>query len=454
MGSPDLEPTVMEKARHNGKAEAKPRFYRVGLLALALIALAAAVGLWGDDFYAWAKVLVPICFTLPTWLFLRWTYLWLRHISYKQRNKRWENDPAEKIEKPQGTTKPEDYHGVKVLHDAQWKYIPEAALAQGSYFSNGILTAVLSPMALLLLSLQTLIWPEGGWWSVGAIFGEVLCLLTLVILALLFREPTAEWVENRIRTELFRREQYLALAGVGPYLGMDEIATPEEAIRRSGEIDSANAQDLIRLIPMQAPRGITWIESLHRMGEGGLTGRGDCVARMQSYLYYRIDKQIQWFANSARDNKENDRRWTALLVGALCCAILLGCVHAGHLLLEAHRSAGPNDHRELWVVAVGVLGIVLPPLGTACVSIQNMYDFHGRSRIYMHEKSLLKSHKSEMEALLFRAKHLQQIQTFDHHRDKIDFEFRTIVLRTEHSLSVEMEQWLLLMEKDEIEAAA
>ena len=35
----------------------------------------------------------------------------------------------------------------------------------------------------------------------------------------------------------------------------------------------------------------------------------------------------------------------------------------------------------------------------------------------------------------------------------IDFDFRAVALRTEHSLSVEMEQWMLLMERREHEVA-
>lgn len=207
----ELEPGVADNGKINNKRKSKWEFYRTGLVMLAVVALAVGVAKWGCGFDRWLKVLTPICFTFLAGLLIRWSYLWRREASYKRRNKRWENDPAEKIEKPDGAKRPEEYDEVKAPHGAQWRYIPEAALAQGRYFANGILVAVLSPMSLLLVSLQLLVWPEGGWWAIGLIISEVGCLIALVSLALVFREPTAEWVENRVRTELFRREQYLAL---------------------------------------------------------------------------------------------------------------------------------------------------------------------------------------------------------------------------------------------------
>jgi hypothetical protein len=309
-------------------------------------------------------------------------------------------------------------------------------------------------MSLLLVSLQLLVWPEGGWWAVGLIISEVGCLISLVFLAMVLREPTAEWVENRIRTELFRREQYLALGGVGPYLRLDGAGASEEVARRCGGIDSANTLELTRLIPMQERPGKTWLESLHHRRENGLPGRTDCVERMQSYLYYRIGKQIQWFANSVRDCKENDHLWSCFLVGTILFAIMLGCFHVGHLVVGAIQCVNPENNRKLWVAVVGVLIVVLPPLGTACLSIQNMYNFRGRSRIYTHEKALLRLQKGELEALLLKARALSSNGLSDHDRGKIDFEFRAIVLRTEQTLSVEMEQWMLLMEKSEIEVSS
>lgn len=429
------------------------RFYRAGLLLMVLSVLAVAVTFWGQQFSGWLKACTPVCFTILTWFLLRWGYQWLRATSYQRRNKTWENDPAERIDKPNNVKKPVDFAGGGASHSAQWKYLPKASDAQGEYFADGILIAALSPMALLLVSLQLLVWPEGGWWAFGLILSEMLCMLFLVYLAMTKRDPTAEWIESRIRSELFRREQYLALGGVGPYLGMDAPDTSSKVLERCGRVEGARAQDLVRLIRMQDDSGMSWLESLHHKGASTLAGRSDCIERMESYLYNRIGKQIQWFANSARDCEENDRSWSRSLYLTLFVAIGVGCVDTVRLFFESNRGAKPVHNDNPWILAVGMLGIFLPPLSAALLSIQNMYNFRGRSRIYSHEKDLLQEKKGELGSLLEQAKNVGTGLT-DHTMKEIDFKFRAIVLRTEHSLSAEMEQWMLLMEKKQIEASS
>jgi hypothetical protein len=173
---------------------------------------------------------------------------------------------------------------------------------------------------------------------------------------------------------------------------------------------------------------------------------------MESYLYYRIGKQLVWFANELRECEESERLWTRLLTGALLAAIAVATLHAFHL---SEGPPGGEDPRSspYWGIIVGVLAIVLPPLGTACLSIRAMYNFGGRSRVYAHEKGLLHAHKGYLEALVLEAKNLRASRAPSRDLDKIDFEFRAVALRTEHSLSVEMEQWMLVMERREHEVA-
>jgi len=169
---------------------------------------------------------------------------------------------------------------------------------------------------------------------------------------------------------------------------------------------------------------------------------------MESYVYYRIGKQLLWFANELRDCEENERLWSRLLTGALLAAIAVAAVHAVHL---CEAPAGDETVQGMRVL-IGALGIVLPPLGTAFLSIRAMYNFESRSRIYGHEKGLLHAHKGALEALIQEANGVRAgLQGRD--LDKIDFDFRAVALRTEHSLSVEMEQWMLLMERREHEVS-
>src|SRR5271157_5860232 len=200
----------------------------VALLLTSLAALAAS----SRTTMTWLQLTSPVIITLCVLWWLRILYFWQRKTSFERRERRRRDHPAEKLDIPAGVKKPEQYDGGQSLHEAQWSNIGRAVEAQGNYFASGILAAVLPPLALLLLSFQLLALPTGGSWAVGLILGEISCLVILVYLALTSREPTAEWIENRLRTELFRREQYLLLAGVGPYLFQKPSEATEEALRR------------------------------------------------------------------------------------------------------------------------------------------------------------------------------------------------------------------------------
>ena|ERR1017187_3613012 len=110
----------------------------------------------------------------PWVLWLLWLfYVWQRPWSFGRRERRRLANPAEILNTPQGVKKPENYDGCKPLHEAQWKYINRAVEAQGRYFGNGILAALLPPLALLLLSIQLLALPDGGTWAVGLILTRI-----------------------------------------------------------------------------------------------------------------------------------------------------------------------------------------------------------------------------------------------------------------------------------------
>jgi hypothetical protein len=414
------------------------------VVALTVLKVSLEMGLF------WLQIACPLLFTLCGFSILRVLYLWQRKASFERRERRRTEHPAEKLDIPVGVRRLEQYDGGKTLHEAQWTYIGRAVEAQGNYFASGILAAVLPPLALLLLSFQLLALRAGGSWAIGLILSEVLCLGILVYFALTRREPTAEWIENRIRTELLRREQYLFLGGVGPYLAKEPPKAAEEALRRRSEIEGADAHSLIGLVPLQERSGLSWLEALHHRGSSKLPSRSDCIERMESYRYYRIGKQLLWFANELRDCEENERLWSQLLTGALLAAIGIAAVHA--FQLAKSLVGGDASHGSgYWDVMIGALGIVLPPLGTACLSIRAMYNFRGRSRIYEHEKGSLHAHKGTLDALILEAKNVQTNAARSRNLDKIDFDFRAVALRTEHSLSVEMDQWMLMMERREHE---
>jgi hypothetical protein len=399
----------------------------------------------------WPRIVGPLLLTMSILAWVTPLYAWQRKVTFQRRERRRKEDPAEILTIPDGLKKPEHYDGGRALHEGQWLYINRAVEAQGSYFANGILGAILPPLALCLLSLQILVWPEGGPWARGLILCELLCLGVLVYFALINREPTSDWIANRVRTELLRREQYLLLARVGPYLAKDDLEAVQEALRRKSQIEAADPQVLLALIPLEDPSGLSWLEILHRTFPQPPV-RPDFIERMDSYFYYRIGKQLLWFANELRDCEENERFWSRLLTGALLAAIVAAALHFAHLNGLNGEIRTP-DASSIWSNLIGVLAIVLPPLGTASLSIKAMYNFRGRARIYTHERNSLLRQKGDLESLLLKAKQMRVEGSARINADEADVSFRVLVLRTEQSLSIEMQQWMLLMERKEFEVS-
>ena len=327
------------------------------LIVIVLVFVSVTVFHWGATTGSfWPCVASPGIITLSGLWLMQAIFFFLRRQSYLRRKQRRAEDPAFKLEIPIGTKKPEQFDGVETLHEAQWSYIGNATEAQGRYFALGILVSILPALALFLLSLQLLLMPSGGRWAIGLIVAEIACLLILVYLGLRNHMPTSEWIESRVRTELFRREQYLSLAAVALLL-RSPLQVAEEASRRRGEMEGANPDRLIGFVPMQEPSGQTWIEVLHRRGRSRLPARVDLIQRMESYLYFRIEKQLLWFADETYNLKMYDRTWTQLLTGALIAAIAVAALHAFHLQLN-EVSILTSKEPSSWRTAIGILAII------------------------------------------------------------------------------------------------
>lgn len=426
--------------------------YRSGLVLLSGIVSIGAI-VWGarEDAH-WAQVLAPpiVCCTLLVYLYQG--YFLQRPWSYARRERRRERWPGYRLSIPETTRKAEEYPGSRDLHDAQWVYITPAVRAQGSYFGKGILSAMLPPLAVIIASCQFLAWPDGGTWAIGLNIAEGSCLLFLIYLALTASEPTAEWIENRVRVELLRREQYLVLVGIGPYLGIDATGRESEAARRLAEIQAAETRTLVELIPLKDPSGMTWIESLHRRGCGSAPLYAELRGRMDTYLYRRVGKQLLWFSNEIRDCERNDRIWRRSLTGALLVALIIALIHLGNLIAHLScQSGNPSDNA--WRLLVDISALTLPPAAAASIGVRSMYNFRARSRVYRHERSQLQHQWGALEALLIKVREHEHHSSCDCDLAQIQFDFRAIALRTEHSLSTEMEQWMLVMERTEQEVA-
>ncbi len=412
------------------------KFWILAAVAVILIAAISIEHLWRS---AATEILIPLLGVASFLWGGRSLYLWQRGKSHERRKARHVNDPAEPIPTPPDVRKPESYDGVDPVHFAKWGFLPHATSAQGAYFANGILAALLPSLAVLLLSAQILVFPSEGAWALGLIAAEASCLFLLVHFAWSHPRPTADWIEARMKTELLRREQYLIVAGCGPYLHK----SAGEAVVRLGKIKGASKDELVRFMLLEDTVHENWLEALHKTHPSFLPHRTDLLDRIQTYLYQRIVKQLRWFANEDRDCEENERNWNRSLKFVALAAFLVAVAHMMHLLAALHSP----ETRTGWNMATTMLGIFLPPLGTAFLNIGSMYAFHHRHRLYQRTNRRLQEHKGVADKLLaeFESKHPQRPIT------EIDLDFRALVLRVEQTLSNELEQWLLLMDRSEYE---
>src|SRR5690349_18337462 len=90
----------------------------------------------------------PLCTAVALWL-TRVVYLWQRAASFARREVRRKKDPVEALDVPEGTKKVEGFGDhLATFHSTQWHFLHKAVDAQGRYFANGVVAAILPPLAL------------------------------------------------------------------------------------------------------------------------------------------------------------------------------------------------------------------------------------------------------------------------------------------------------------------
>jgi hypothetical protein len=136
------------------------------------------------------------------------------------------------------------------------KWDEKAVAGSRKKLKFGFFTALLGPLAVLLLTVQILIFPAASVFSVALIGLELAALITALILGFTHIGPAAdEWIQDRLRAEVLRREEYLAQARVGPYLTRPNLSTV--VAERLMLIDNLR-KDPVELVPLQDLGGKPW----------------------------------------------------------------------------------------------------------------------------------------------------------------------------------------------------
>lgn len=375
------------------------------------------------------------------------------------RARRWEHrqelerQALERLAIPPKIKKPVTFAGVASIDKAQHAALSVVADYQGKYFSAGIKVAVLPLLAVLALVLQTLAVAEGSPSGIGLAATEALLLVFLAYLIWMRQDPTKDWVDSRIRAELFRREQYLRMALVGPYLDLPADEADNRSALRTGLFSEGNAAELRRLIPMATrtadgtrPVVERWIDQLwQQAGEESDIWADDLEDRMRSYLHYRVERQLLWFKLGVAANERAERQITLILKAALLAAVVIAGTHT--ILVSQHVSSGQPSHMAFFPVSVGLLAFTLPPACAVLLGVQELFAYRTLGVSYEQTRDELIELRTELQQLIFAATRR------DPHR-ALKRSFQALVLHAESALTIELQRWIMLVSRPEFEVSA
>ena len=394
----------------------------------------------------WLSFLAPIFVAIWSLLFIWHGYFLLRAWRWASRQ-REERDAVTELAIPAEVKRCEEFLGIETIDTAQKKTLHFPPDYQGYFRAAGILIALLPPLALICLAIQRVFFEEGGPWAAGLVFSEAMFLMLLIHLVWINPDPSRAWVESRIRSELLRREQYLRFASIGPYLTLSPKDEEETRRLRIATLMRCDFQILCQMIPLATAKNDLvncdrwWIDELWTAVPSGprLTFP---LERMQSYLFYRIRKQLSWFSLGVELN-ERFEKWTGhILKAAVLCALTAAVIHGVFLLDDF-------NHSSLIGQATLLLAFVLPPVGAALLAIQVVFAF----------RALAISYQATTKQLLKLSVNLERtIDSYSTASDateqrRLEASFQAIVLHSESTITQEMERWIMLVNRAEYEVA-
>lgn len=289
----------------------------------------------------------------------------------------------------------------------------------------GIAAAVAGPIAVTPLVLQVVAFPEAGPIALGLILLELIVLFGLLLIAFAELGPSQDaWMRDRVRAEALRRERFLVLARVGPYLtSPDPCAVIQERI--AFIVDEVTEPEA--LILLEEPGGALWRNALEEAGAGATADPDPrCV---DEFFQQRVSDQEQWYLRKSRAH-ERGFRWIELFARfALVLALVVSAIHLASLYYvgDRHSAARPWE-----LLAVELAALFSPTVGAAATSLHFFLESRRLARTYQSQARRLQRLRGEMAAL-----RTQSPSPDSQHR------LKRIVLQTEGLLAEELHQWWL-----------
>ena len=289
----------------------------------------------------------------------------------------------------------------------------------------GIAAAVAGPLAATTLVWQVVAIPEGGPIAFGLILFELLVLFGLLLIAFADLGPSQDtWMRDRVRAEALRRERFLVLARVGPYLtSPDPCAVIQERI--AFIVDEVTEPEA--LILLEEPGGALWRDALEEAGTGATADPDPrCV---DEFFQQRVSEQEQWYLRKSRAHEWGFRLIEMFARLALVLALIVSAIHLASLYWVGDRH-GADRPWEL--LAVELAALFLPNLGAAAISLHIFLESRRLARTYHSQARRLQRLRGDLAAL-----RTQSPSPDNQHR------LKRVVLQTEGLLAEELHQWWL-----------
>lgn len=381
-------------------------------------------------------VATPLVVAGGVLLVIRQAYLVLRQLRWRRRRRR-EAAAIAALRIPEDVPRPTSFAGVDAIHRAKSTVMATVPDYQGRMFLRGLTVAVLPPMAVLLAAVPDVA-PDDARLALGTGIAEIAVLLTAFTIVQRSPKPAEPWVTARIRTELLRREEYLRLALVGPYVDRADDAA-DLLQRRLTELNPRDEPGRARAIALRdGPDGPRWIDQLWTRPPRPIP---DLRQRMRSYLHYRIRRQIAWFALGTDNADKSDRVISLFIKSSLVVGIGVVVVQ---VLLRQLRLAEATPAAQV----ATLLALVLPTVATFLLALRELYAYRGLAVSYGQMISDLRNEERAVERLITR--HEQA----DADEATISREFQAVVLHTEALLTHELQRWIMIIDRDEFDLDA
>jgi len=295
------------------------------------------------------------------------------------------------------------------------------------------LTSLLIPLAVFLLTIQILAFPQAGTIAILLISAELAALLfALIIIICHFAPGAEEWAKARLRAEVLRREEFLLLGRVGPYLKRAAPAALEPIVEdRLSRIDnSLNSPDMF--IPLRDSK--TWRDELEEEGQDKTASPDKSFS--DQFFEHRILDQQNWFWRKREKFIRRDWRYENIIRSALALAFMVAAMHLVTLLVGTFEA---NARFRVLQLVIEIAAIGLPPLGSGAAALQSLYQGRRLGRSYEFHAKELEIIKNELSALNVAWKEKTIAQ------ENFEFKLKRIVLRTEELLANELRVWFFVM---------